>query len=1095
MKILTWAAGALFFLGVALTTYLLIDAEGAARLIDSVIPFGTATEADTNPFARALWLIKTNFLFYGAVTLASGFLWATLAGSGRRKFVRPPRVPSADGPRHARAAAPASQPTQDFLNQLEVNWKTFASYTQDLLHRKIKELEEAPQKALKEMTGQAAALWKALEEVKRSVALGRGELKETAQVLQERIGLALGEGARKKDNAPVAGGTATEPLLRHVEKRLAESGERFGRIEERLAKLVESIEADRKRPAPAAAGPGDASSRKAHEELVAGLEAKLARLVESMEAERRRPAPASGGDASWRKAHEELVGAIDARIARLAEWIEADRRDASPAAGDFPWKKVQEELAQVLDAKLARLVESMEAERRKAAPAGGDASPHGGQGDTTASHATPGRLEERVGALCDFLEEGRKQAVERRVEKFKQETLARIAALTSEVEEGKKDRDRLRSELAHVRETESALRTDHDAALAREKEHRKLLEEAAARDEAASRKIHDLSNEGERLRKDLERTRSEAAARAQSLTADLEKARKEIESLRGELDRTREAEAGVRAELAKSVGREKEHVKRLEECAVREEKDSRRIKDLASETDRLRKDCERRQKGFEEERARLSAEITELSAQGSQLESDMEDALSGTERLQGLLQSREADLAGLRASMEALRVEKERLEEDVKRLGEDVKALRAGKLGAEKKRLKDLMDENAVLRREIDAARAALEDGRAGDGSPRDPSFEEVQSLRRELEKERSEKGSKVEELEAEAKRLRSELGDVDGKWMARVAELEARLSDAEEAGQKLEVRAAEQSPPADDASALARERESALRLQQLEREKTELVASLNRLGEELQRLRADIDGFRRFHGALIQGNIPAAIVAADASLKVFAWNPAAEALWGVEANAVLGKLLPAIGVKGLDGEVIEQANLAMKERRSTTLPQSSFADRKGASRHVRWTCDPVLGPNGDSLGVVIIAEDLTAEVERQIESRLQALFSQSLLRSIPAGVVVLDPQRRVISWNRKAEIILGVPESEAIGQDFFSLRMPLAKSAFQKRFEESRKDGAIHRLRVRFEVNGVPGNHVVTQAPFYGGDDSVRGTMLLLELSAEAELAGGRSG
>jgi PAS domain S-box-containing protein len=96
-----------------------------------------------------------------------------------------------------------------------------------------------------------------------------------------------------------------------------------------------------------------------------------------------------------------------------------------------------------------------------------------------------------------------------------------------------------------------------------------------------------------------------------------------------------------------------------------------------------------------------------------------------------------------------------------------------------------------------------------------------------------------------------------------------------------------------------------------------------------------DIEGFRRFHGTLMQGNIPAAIVAADASLKIFAWNPAAESLWGMEANAVLGSHLPEIRVKGLDAGIIEHAKLAMKERRSRTLPQSSCADAKGASQHV----------------------------------------------------------------------------------------------------------------------------------------------------------------
>jgi PAS domain S-box-containing protein len=991
MKILTWTAGALFFLGVALTTYLLIDGEGAARVIDAVIPLG-ASGAEATGFAKTVRLIKTNFLFYGALTLVSGIFWASLAERGRRRFQRAPRVPSHDGARFGRPAAHAPQPTQDFLNQLETNWKTFASYTQDILHRKIKELEEAPQKALKEMTGQAAALWKALEEVKRSVALARSEIKETSQGIQERIGAALGDPSKRKEAAPAAA-ASVEPLLKRVEKGLGETGERFSRIEERIARLADAVDAVARRPAVA-------------------------------------PAPAAA------------------------------------AAPDGGWRKIQEDLS--------------------------------------ASAARTSRLEERVGALLEHLEEGRSQAVERRVEKFKQETLARIASLTAEIEEVKKERDRLRGAEARSREVESSLRAALQSAEAKEKEHLKQIAEAAAREDAGSRKVNELASEGERLRKDLERAKADAAARASMLGTELEQAKTEREKLRGELGRAREAEAGVRADLERTSGREKELEKRLAEAASREEHGSRRIKDLSGEVDRLRKDLDRRGKAFEEERAKLSAEVAELSAQGSQLESDMEEALSTSDRLQGLLQSREAELAGLRASMEALRVDKERLDQDARRLGEEVKSLRSGKVDAEKKRLKDLMEENAVLKREIAAARESLENGKAaaGAGSKADgPSQEEFEALRRELEAERSRKAANAGDLEAEAKQLRSELGEVEGRWMARVAELEAKLSEAEEARLKLASQAEKTEridarlPAAGESAGASTGEDAAERLRELEREKGELVASLGKVGEELERLRADVEGFRRFHGALIQGSIPAAIVAADVSLKIFAWNPAAEALWGVDANSVLGSHLPDVALKGLDGKVIEQAKLAMRERKSLTLPQSSFADANGASRHVRWTCDPVLGPDGDALGVVIIAEDLTAEVERQIESRLQALFSQSLLRSIPAGVVVLDSQRRVISWNRKAEAVLGIPESEAIGQEFFSLPIPLAKSAFERRFAESLKDGAVHRLRVRFEVNGAPGNHVITQAPFYGDDDSVRGAMLLLEAIQEPELAGGRAG
>ena len=176
-----------------------------------------------------------------------------------------------------------------------------------------------------------------------------------------------------------------------------------------------------------------------------------------------------------------------------------------------------------------------------------------------------------------------------------------------------------------------------------------------------------------------------------------------------------------------------------------------------------------------------------------------------------------------------------------------------------------------------------------------------------------------------------------------------------------------------------------------------------------------------------------------------------------------------------------------MDEGKTASVPQSSFSDEKGKVRHVRLSCDPILGPQGEALGGVLIAEEITEKVEHEIEARLQGLFSKSLTRSLPGALVVVDGQRRVISWNRSAETILGVPENSALGQDLFSLGTPLAKDAFQRHFEAARKDRAPHRVKVRFEVKGVPTGFVVTQAPFLGSDDSIRGTILLVQEAVEA--------
>ena len=86
---------------------------------------------------------------------------------------------------------------------------------------------------------------------------------------------------------------------------------------------------------------------------------------------------------------------------------------------------------------------------------------------------------------------------------------------------------------------------------------------------------------------------------------------------------------------------------------------------------------------------------------------------------------------------------------------------------------------------------------------------------------------------------------------------------------------------------------------------------------------------------------------------------------------------------------------------------------------------------------------------------------------------------------------LLALAEEAAVGEDFFSLKTLLAKGVFRRRFEENKKNRASHRVRVRLEAKGVPGQYVITQSPFLGSDDTVRGAMLFIQEAVEPVEAG----
>ena len=87
----------------------------------------------------------------------------------------------------------------------------------------------------------------------------------------------------------------------------------------------------------------------------------------------------------------------------------------------------------------------------------------------------------------------------------------------------------------------------------------------------------------------------------------------------------------------------------------------------------------------------------------------------------------------------------------------------------------------------------------------------------------------------------------------------------------------------------------------------------------------------------------------------------------------------------------------------------------------------------------------------RTDELNLLGFSQRAIIRSLSAAVVVLDLNGRITLWNLAAERLLGLPESEALGQLFWTLRVP----AFSKSMVARIRKGLGQRLGQRIEEIG----------------------------------------
>jgi PAS domain S-box-containing protein len=562
----------------------------------------------------------------------------------------------------------------------------------------------------------------------------------------------------------------------------------------------------------------------------------------------------------------------------------------------------------------------------------------------------------------------------------------------------------------------------------------------------------------------------DATDRADQIQSDAEGSLSELKRERDELRLSGEASEAARATLEKTVSELRQADDELtKQCALR-----------SAEIDTLRKELEElrlSKRAAEEERDRLLGEhdaarteldslrkeAPELRGEKERLESELQSLASEKEGLESQLRSSSERLAAARKTGDVLREKCE--EADARRSSEVEETL--GRLRESETRLAERTAREEALTRKLKETEDRLRQA------------ESTLSEKDELVRENS---SRTEELDKREEDWRLKLADAakrQSRLEATVADRERQLVEAQSKVEMLQkaVRSDDTKAPHETTALVSPPSGDATTWTESQR----LQGAVERLEGELQQTRAEVEGIRSFYSVLIEGNIPAAILALDTELKVFAWNPAAEHLLGIRREYVLGRRLSDPELSGFPRELADCVKRVLAQSHEESIDRT-WTLAGGEVCHVRGSCEPIQGEDGQALGVVVSLRDLSKDVGTSVDAKYHRVFANSLVRSIPMAFVVLDPQDRVVTWNRAAEQLLAVKESEATGNPFFSLKTPLAKKSFQQHLEKCKQDKATRRIRVRMDVQGETKSYVVTHSPFLGNAGKIRGSVLVVQ-------------
>src|SRR5262249_47025209 len=104
---------------------------------------------------------------------------------------------------------------------------------------------------------------------------------------------------------------------------------------------------------------------------------------------------------------------------------------------------------------------------------------------------------------------------------------------------------------------------------------------------------------------------------------------------------------------------------------------------------------------------------------------------------------------------------------------------------------------------------------------------------------------------------------------------------------------------------------------------------------------------------------------------------------------------------------------------------ETTNEELQSANEELNTTSDELQTLNGERETTNEELQSSNAELDatnRELATRTEELnllgfYQRTIIRSLSAAVVVLDPHGRITLWNLAAERLLGLPENEAMGQ------------------------------------------------------------------------------